>query len=90
MADFFESYIAWIQLILIQTTAVFALGMVAAQIVRVPARSHALLLLTFFAATAVPAFSIIVHNAGWGILRPQPVAGTGVPFTSNRWIACRV
>ncbi|MGD9720196.1 MAG: M56 family metallopeptidase [Pirellulales bacterium] len=54
-----------------QTTAIFAVALLAARlVVRRPARVHSVLALAFLAAIAAPLTSHMVRRAGWGLLPP--------------------
>lgn len=72
MADLANVLTAVLSSAVVQTTAVFAVGLLIARcLVRQPARAHAVLALTFVAAVAVPLASHVVRLGGWGLLMPQ-------------------
>jgi beta-lactamase regulating signal transducer with metallopeptidase domain/protocatechuate 3,4-dioxygenase beta subunit len=57
--------------LLVQSTVIFAVGLLVARYARLPARAHAVLLMAFLGAVATPLASGIVRYRGWGILEPQ-------------------
>ena len=63
---------------LVQSTLIFAVGLLVARSIRLPARVHAVLLMAFLGAVATPLASGIVRHRGWGILRPQALANIQV------------
>ena len=61
--------------VLWQSTTIFLIGMLVARYVRLPARAHAILAMTFLGAVITPLASGVVRQCGWGMLEP-PAAAT--------------
>ena len=64
--------------VLWQSTTIFLIGMLVARYARLPARAHAVLLMTFLGAVITPLASGVVRQCGWGVLQPTATVTTEV------------